>query len=387
MDLALCPVAPGDVVDSPRVTVTADGRRVKTVDGVPWGAGSLSNGVHRGASLSDILQDLLVPENIQRENKKHNFDVIDGIDLESIYVELEGADIAPEETLLKSTLGYAAGLPLTYVLDPANQVLLSYAMNGEDLTPAHGAPLRAVAPGQIGARSVKWLVKVTLLAQPSSSYFMQQDYKHFPPNVLPKYAECERGAYCQLSDAVYAAGVPFTSLNVQLAVTKPASATTNIVGSDGPVGIAAGAPLEVEGFAFSGGGAAAQAVYLCLLPEGEPLSWCDAWGWTAALLTPAAVPVRLPTGTPTASNWAWTFWKATLPLDGGVVRAGAYRVVARAVDTGNQHMPENICPIYSWRGVLNNAWFKLPVIAHEKKGALEEKHLLDLDEASRPHRY
>jgi sulfite oxidase len=349
MDLALCPVAPGDVVDSPRVTVTADGTRVKTVDGVPWGAGSLSNGEHTGASLADILQDLLV-KSLGKIQRKRDRDVIDGIDLASIYVELEGADIAPEETFLKSTLGYAAGLPLTYVLDPANQVLLSYAMNGEDLTPAHGAPLRAVAPGQIGARSVKWLVKVTLLAQPSSSYFMQQDYKHFPPNVLPKYAECERGAYCQLSDAVYAAGVPFTSLNVQLAVTKPASATTNIVGSDGPVGIAAGAPLEVEGFAFSGGGAAAQAVYLCLLPEGEPLS-------------PAAVPVRLPTGTPTASNWAWTFWKATLPLDGGVVRAGAYRVVARAVDTGNQHMPENICPIYSWRGVLNNAWFKLPVIA------------------------
>ena len=47
-------------------------------------------------------------------------------------------------------------------------------------------------------------------------------------------------------------------------------------------------------------------------------------------------------------------------------------------------MPENVCPIYNWRGVLNNAWFKLPVTAaREKKSAsVEEKHLVDVDEAS-----
>jgi sulfite oxidase len=94
--------------------------------------------------------------------------------LESTYVELESADISPEETSLGSTLGYAAGLPLGYVLNRKNEVLLSYQMNGVDLTQAHGFPLRAIVPGQIGARSVKWLYKVTLLPQPSSSYFMQQ---------------------------------------------------------------------------------------------------------------------------------------------------------------------------------------------------------------------
>ena len=90
----------------------------------PRGAGALSNGVHRGASLADILRDLLVrvpDEDIEREKKQrqqqqHTFDVVGGVDLESIYVELEGADVAPEETHLKSTLGYAAGLPLAYVL-------------------------------------------------------------------------------------------------------------------------------------------------------------------------------------------------------------------------------------------------------------------------------
>jgi DMSO/TMAO reductase YedYZ molybdopterin-dependent catalytic subunit len=65
-----------------------------------------------------------------------------------------------KETNEGTTLGYTSGLPLRYVMDPANQVLLSYEMNGEALPREHGAPLRALVPGQIGARSVKWLVKV-----------------------------------------------------------------------------------------------------------------------------------------------------------------------------------------------------------------------------------
>jgi sulfite oxidase len=40
--------------------------------------------------------------------------------------------------------------------------MLATKMNGQPLTRDHGAPIRVVVPGVIGARSVKWLRKITV---------------------------------------------------------------------------------------------------------------------------------------------------------------------------------------------------------------------------------
>jgi DMSO/TMAO reductase YedYZ molybdopterin-dependent catalytic subunit len=39
-------------------------------------------------------------------------------------------------------------------------VLIAYQMNGQDLTPDHGYPLRAIVPGYYGMSSVKWLTDI-----------------------------------------------------------------------------------------------------------------------------------------------------------------------------------------------------------------------------------
>jgi len=42
------------------------------------------------------------------------------------------------------------------------QTLLAYSMNGQDLPPAHGAPLRLRVPRQLGYKSVKYLSRITV---------------------------------------------------------------------------------------------------------------------------------------------------------------------------------------------------------------------------------
>jgi sulfite oxidase len=75
----------------------------------------------------------------------------------------------------------------------SSEVVLAYEMNGEPLQPEHGAPLRVVAPGYIGARSVKWLGGITLQKEPSSNYYQAHAYKLFPPHVDEETADWEKG--------------------------------------------------------------------------------------------------------------------------------------------------------------------------------------------------
>ncbi len=42
-------------------------------------------------------------------------------------------------------------------------------MNGQPLPADHGAPVRAVLPGMVGARSVKWITAVTVEDEPCES--------------------------------------------------------------------------------------------------------------------------------------------------------------------------------------------------------------------------
>ncbi|PRQ42628.1 putative sulfite oxidase [Rosa chinensis] len=80
---------------------------------------------------------------------------------------------------------YKASIPLIQATSPEADVLLAYEMNGEvkTLNRDHGYPLRVVVPGVIGTHSVKWLDSINVIAEECKGFFMQKDYKMFPPLV------------------------------------------------------------------------------------------------------------------------------------------------------------------------------------------------------------
>src|SRR3989442_1084577 len=70
------------------------------------------------------------------------------------------------------------------------EVFLAHEMNGLPLEAAHGAPLRVVVPGDIGARSVKWLSRIALTRAPSANFFQTRAYKRVPRG--PTRADLQR---------------------------------------------------------------------------------------------------------------------------------------------------------------------------------------------------
>jgi DMSO/TMAO reductase YedYZ molybdopterin-dependent catalytic subunit len=59
------------------------------------------------------------------------------------------------------------------------QTLLAYGMNGHDLHPDHGAPLRLYSAVKLGYKSVKYLTEVNFLPNRTGGYWEDQGYDWF----------------------------------------------------------------------------------------------------------------------------------------------------------------------------------------------------------------
>jgi len=81
-------------------------------------------------------------------------------------------------------------------------------MNGADLPPAHGFPLRAVVPGWYGMASIKWLRRLVVTDQPFNGYFQSIDYS---------YISREKGL-CKI--------VPITEMQVKAQIARPSAGET-----------------------------------------------------------------------------------------------------------------------------------------------------------------
>jgi DMSO/TMAO reductase YedYZ molybdopterin-dependent catalytic subunit len=166
---------------------TGNGRvfLVPRAKGVAWEFGAVSTATWTGVPLAALLDRA-------------------GIRDEAVEVILEGADTGEigEEPKSPGKIHFARSLPLAKARQ--DNVLLAYGMNGQDLPPAHGFPLRAVVAGWYGMASIKWLTRLVVIDRPFQGYFQTFDYTTF-----------ERRAGLPVL-------VPITELEVKAQIARPA---------------------------------------------------------------------------------------------------------------------------------------------------------------------
>jgi sulfite oxidase len=244
----------------------------------PWGPGATGTATWTGVALADVL-------------------ALAGPTAAASHVGFEGGDVCPEA---KPAQLFGGSIPMHKAIRP--EVLLAWEMNGEPLTPVHGAPLRVVVPGYIGARSVKWLRRIELRSQPWPGYFQQVVYRLVPED-----------------------GVPGPGVGIALGLIALNSAVLSPLDGDTvPAG-----PVTVEGYAFAGGDRSVQRV---------DVSTDGGATWRQASLGDDL------------GRWAWRQWAMTLEL-----APGDHRILVRAWDSSAATQPEDEAGLWNPKGYVNNA--------------------------------
>ena len=227
--------------------------------GNPWTIGGVGNAIWGGIWLKDLLAKAQL-----KKDARH--------------VSFEGLD----KPLGSAAIKFIRSIPLEKAMD---STLLAYEMNGQPLPLKHGYPLRALALGWTGANCVKWLHKITVLAQPQEGFFMDSVYRVFQKGEDPKSGEMVKG------------------INIKSIIVEPENDETL------PAGI-----VPIRGAAYAGD-AGIQAV---------DVSVDDAKTWQPARLIGPD------------ETYAWRHWKYLWE----VRQAGDFTIMARATDTTGCRQPE-----------------------------------------------
>ncbi|XP_042363250.1 sulfite oxidase, mitochondrial [Plectropomus leopardus] len=284
--------------------------KVKQVKGLNWGIAAISNATWSGARLRDVLLAAGYEPDVAKW---------------ALHVQFEGLD--------KDVTGttYGASIPLNKAVSEEGDVLLAYEMNGEDLPADHGYPVRVVVPGTVGARNVKWLGKIIVSAEESSSHWQQNDYKGFSPGTDWDTVDFKSAPAIQ-------------ELPIQSAITTPA---------DGAVVDRSMEEVTVKGYAWSGGGREVVRVDVSL--DGGKT-------WQVAKLRSSDKGQAPKPSPPPGRAWAWKLWEVTAPLP---AEAQELEIVCKAVDNSYNMQPDTVPPIWNLRGVLSNAWHRVKVKIRE----------------------
>jgi DMSO/TMAO reductase YedYZ molybdopterin-dependent catalytic subunit len=176
------------------------------VPGAQWSHGAMGNARWTGVSLKTVLDRA-------------------GVKAGAVAVRFSGMD----EAVLPDAPKLMKSLAVDHARD--GEVMLAYAMNGEQLPLLNGFPLRLIVPGWYSTYWVKILNDIEVLDQPDINYWMKTAYT-IPDTPHASVRPGETG---------------FGSVPINRMV--PRSLITNIKPGDR---LAAGAPALARGIAFGG---------------------------------------------------------------------------------------------------------------------------------------
>jgi sulfite oxidase len=251
---------------------------------VPWGPATISTAEWTGAGLADVLAAA-------------------GARPGAAHVAFVAPDVSPS---VEPPQPYGSSIPLPKA--SSGEVLLAWTMNGAPLPRIHGGPVRVVVPGYIGARSVKWVHRITAQSQPSDSYFQAEDYRLLPPDAEPA-----PGLGISLGPLTMTSGILFPDDGDRLAAE----------------------PTDVIGYAIA--------------PEGRSIARVDVsldggQTWTQADVDDPP------------SRWAWQLWHTKLDLP-----PGSAEITARAWDDTGATQPEFPASLWNPGGYDNRSWPRIRV--------------------------
>ena len=264
---------------------TGNGRAFFTpkLPGIQWARGAVGNAEWSGPRLSDVLK-------------------LAGVNTGAKFLETDGAD-----TGVSQTPDFVRCMPMEKAMHPAT--LLALKMNGE--TPdIHGFPARLIVPGWDGTSWVKWVVRLTPVAQQSAGFFMNPGYRYPKYNLPP--------------------GTPARPAELEVIESMPVKSTLTWPEDNSKVALG---PLAIRGFAWAGENAI----------ERVEISTDGGAKWQNTQLSMPKLP------------FAWRLftlsWTPAIP--------GYYTILSRATDTAGRVQP--FVPAWNPSGYLWNGIDKVGV--------------------------
>ncbi|HKJ65089.1 MAG TPA: sulfite oxidase [Desulfopila sp.] len=258
--------------------------------GNQWRVGAISCAEWTGARLRDVLEYV-------------------GIKDDAVYIGYYGADTHVSGDPKKVVI--SRGVPIAKAME--EESLIAWAMNGKDIPPLHGYPLRLVTGGWPASTCGKWLNRIVIRNKVHDGPKMTGMSYRVPAYPVPP------GAKVPEEDMVIIESMPVKSI-----ITSPKSGTVAQLGNE----------IEVHGHAWAGD----------LSIKGMDVSIDFGATWQRCALKPPR------------NRLAWQNWSAKVSFP----QAGYYEIWARATDEQGIMQPM-VVPGWNPRGYLNNACHRVAV--------------------------